>query len=192
MKKIITFFSIIIALILIVDICLFINKNADKNDRFKFAKEYEITEDNIFVYRNAKEAAKILEDGTGVIFFGFSECAWCKAYVPMLNEAAIQIGLDKIYYVDIKKDREKNTKAYQEIIYYLNSNLLNDEEGNKRIYVPNLTIVVDGIVVGNNNLTSMEVGDPKEYWTEKRQNNFKTNIKNLLKPYVTETCYMCR
>ena len=149
----------------------------------KFAKEYEITENNIFVYRNAKEAAKILEDGTGVIFFGFSECAWCKAYVPMLNEAAIQIGLDKIYYVDIKKDREKNTKAYQEIVYYLNSNLLNDEEGNKRIYVPNLTIVVDGIVVGNNNLTSMEVGDPKEYWTEKRQNNFKTNIKNLLKPY---------
>jgi len=192
MKKIITFFSSIVALILVVDACILISRNAEKNDKFKFAKEYEMTEDNIFVYRSAKEAIKILEDGTGVIFFGFSECAWCKAYVPMLNEVAKEVGLDKIYYVDIKKDREKNTKAYQEIVSHLNNNLLTDEEGNKRIYVPNLTVVVDGIVVGNNNITSMEVGDPNEYWTKKRQNNFKATIKNLLKPYVTETCYMCR
>lgn len=192
MKKIITFFSIIIVIILIVDACILVSRNAEKNDRFKFAKEYEISEDNVFVYRSASEAAEIMENGTGVIFFGFSECQWCKAYVPMLNEVAIEIGLDKIYYVDIKKDRDKNTKAYQSIVSHLNSNLLNDEEGNKRIYVPNLTIVVNGIVVGNNNITSMETGNPEEYWTNERKENFKSNIKDLLTPFVTETCYMCR
>ena len=46
----------------------------------KFAREYSIDNDNVFVYRTLEEINKILKNGTGIVYLGFPECPWCKGY----------------------------------------------------------------------------------------------------------------
>ena len=75
-----------------------------ETDGEKFAKEYDqVSEYNVYVYKNINEIIKVLEHGTGIVYFGFPECPWCQAYVPILNEVADIEGLEKIIQIHIKK-----------------------------------------------------------------------------------------
>lgn len=151
----------------------------DKTDARKFKMEYEIlnnrnTEygskylsikidsDNPMIYATADEIIKISED-TGVVYFGFNECPWCRNAVPALVEAAIESEIDKVYYFDIGDDvRDKleltvdkkinviqeKSKDYQKIYDALYDYLdiyegLNDEKI-KRIYAPTVFFFKDG------------------------------------------------
>lgn len=192
MKKIITIFSILIIIILLVDLNLILKRNADKNSRFKVAKDYSITEENVFIYRNAKDIIKILEDGTGAIVFCSKENEYCKYYLSYVNEASNSASLEKIYLVDITKDKNRNSKSYQKIVSLLHNNLLKDTSGNRQIYIPNLTVVLNGMIIGNNNLSAMETVKPTEYWTKERETNFKKTVERLISPLVNKTCYACR
>lgn len=155
-------------------------------DAKKFAKEYKILdEENVFVYSNSNEVIKILEKESGVIFLGYPECTWCRAYAKILNEVAKEENIDKIYYYNIKEDRNTNTKNYQKIANILNPHLLYDDEEKSKIYVPDLTVVKSGKIIGHNNESSLITkldGTPEEYWTKER----KENLKNTLKTYFKE------
>lgn len=156
-----------------------IEEEGSETDAVKFAKEYDVTEDNVFAYRTADEIIKILENGTGIVYLGFPECQWCRAYVPMLNEVAKANNIDKIYYYNISQDRKDNTENYQKIVSLLDENLLYDEEGNKRIYVPDVTFVLNGKIIGHNNDSSVvtkDDGTPEEYWTESKKANLKAEL----------------
>ena len=136
-----------ILLAVIVGICLytaFTSKN-EVSDAKKFSLDYtEVGEDNIFVYRTDEEIIKILEGGTGIVFFGFPECPWCQAYAPMLNEVAKESGIEEIYYYNIKDIRKANTENYQKIVSILKDYLPKDKVGNERVTVPDVTIVKEG------------------------------------------------
>lgn len=67
-------------------------------------KNISIMEDNNIEYIDMKQASEILENGSGIIYFGFAACPWCRNAVPVLLEAMENASLDKIYYVDLKKD----------------------------------------------------------------------------------------
>lgn len=67
-------------------------------------KNIEVKSDNNIVYISTKEAADILDSGSGVIYFGFSSCPWCRNLVPVLVDAINSTGLDKVYYVDVRPD----------------------------------------------------------------------------------------
>lgn len=167
----------------------------NKTDAERFSSEYtKVNEDNLFVYKNSKEIIEILENGTGVVYLGFPECPWCQAYAPYLNEVAKEVGLDKINYLNIKDIREDNTKEYQEIVSLLGDNLLFDEDGNHRIYVPDVTIVKDGVILGHNNETSVvtdEDGTPTEYWTTEKVANLKNELTTMMKKIVPNVCTTC-
>ncbi len=120
-------------------------------------KDITIEKDNNIVYISIDEAAKILEDGSGVIYFGFSACPWCRNLVPVLIDAMKSSELDTIYYVDVKKDdkpendirdtfvlddkdrarkgKEASSDAYYDVLLYLASYLddyeLTTEKGKK-------------------------------------------------------------
>ncbi len=65
-------------------------------------KEISILDDNNIVYISVDEAADILDSGSGIIYFGFSACPWCRNIVPVLLNAMNSTSLDKIYYVDVR------------------------------------------------------------------------------------------
>ena len=127
----------ILLIILVVSVLLTGCKDKTKEeetDSQKFSKEYtDVSEYNVFVYKDIDEIIKILEHGTGIVYLGFPECPWCQAYVPKLNEVADVEGLEKVYYYNIYNDRKENTEKYQKIVSILSDHLQYDEEGNKHI-----------------------------------------------------------
>ncbi len=67
-------------------------------------KEITILDNNNVKYINLEEAAKILDSGSGVIYFGFAACPWCRNAVPVLLDAMESTSLDTIYYVNVRPD----------------------------------------------------------------------------------------
>ncbi len=185
---------------LMVVIMLFITgcnneKVEESSDATKFSKEYSgVEEDNIFVYKNIEEIIKILENGTGVVYLGFPECKWCVAYVPMLNDVAKKSGVEKINYFDIKEDRENNTDEYQQIVTLLKDHLGYDDEGNHRIYVPAVIVVVNGEIKGFDDETSFDTkgfDEPSEYWTNDAVENLENKLSTMMEELSTNACTSC-
>lgn len=171
---------------------VFIKKD-NNTDNIKFSKEYtSVSKDNVFVYRSKDEIINILEHGTGIVYLGYPECPWCMAYVPLLNEIAKNEGIEKIYYYNIREDRKNNTEFYQKIVSILNDYLNYDEEGKKRIFVPNVTFVKEGKIIFNDNETSLiSEGTPSEYWTEEKKTLFNEKFRKNINELLDDVCTSC-
>lgn len=163
------------------------------SDAIRFASEYStVSKDNPFVYRTGDEIVDILEHGTGVVFLGFPSCPWCQKYVGYLSEVAKEKGLEVVNYYDIEQDRADNTELYQKLVSILSPYLQYSDEGQRRIFVPNVTFVIDGQIVGNDLETSKYTGgetDPDNYWTEGRVNDLKMRLGSLIQQVIdAENC----
>ena len=189
-KKIIALLGVII-LILIGIVIFLVVKNGkrdtvvnEKSDAVKFAEEYtEIDDDNVFVYSDVDEIIDILESGTGVVYLGFPECKWCQRYVTYLNEVAKSRGIDKIYYYNIRQDRNDNSENYLKIVELIKDYLQVDDEGNPRIYVPAIIFMSDGKIIGFDDETSLDtkgLDSPDEYWTDEEINDLKAKLNEII------------
>lgn len=184
-KKYLLIVSVIILVLL--GALFFIGGNKEKklSDGERFAQEYEgIEEDNVFVYRNIDEIINIMERGTGVVYLGFPECPWCHAYVKYLNEVAKEVGIEKIYYYNVLEDRTNNTENYQKLTKILKGHLQYDEEGNEKIYVPNVSFHIEGKIIGNDYETSKDTHgfkEPSDYWTEDEVKELKNTLTKYMK-----------
>lgn len=162
-----------------------------ETDAEKFASEYSIDNDNVFVYRTLEEINKILKNGTGIVYLGFPECPWCKGYVPYLNEVAKKAKLDKIYYFNILKDRKNNTDDYKKTVELLKDYLKYDDEGNKRIYVPAVIAVNKGKIVGFDDETSYDTKGyekPEDYWKNEDLDGLKKRLSDMIKASFPSYC----
>ena len=199
MKKKVIIGIIVVVVLIAIAVSLFLalrnNKEEDMSDAERFAQEYtQVSDNNVFLYRNAEEIVRILENGTGVVYLGFPECKWCQKYVTYLNEVALDNDITRIYYLDILEDRTNNTEEYQEIVSLLDEYLEYDEEGNKRVFVPAVIVVDRGEIVGFDDETSLDthdLDDPEEYWTEEEVRDLNEKLA-LMFDYVNDgTCNEC-
>ena len=198
MKKKNIFIIIGIIVLIIIGFISFLIINKDNNqdddkvneDAKKFATEYKtVSEDNVFVYRDIDEIIRIMEKGTGVVYLGFPECPWCGAYVKYLNEVAKEVGIEKIYYYNILNDRKDETEEYKKILSILGDNLQNDEEGNPRVYVPNVSFHIDGELIGNDCETSLDTHNlekPEDYWTDEEVKDLKEILTKYMEKIYLE------
>ena len=189
-KNVYIIFGIIAVLILIISLS-FLFKKDKMSDAERFAKEYDFTVNNVFVYRSLDEINKILENGTGVVYLGFPECPWCRGYIPYLNEVAINEHLDKIYYFNILNDRKNNTSSYKKTIELLNDYLKYDNEGNIRIYVPAVIAVNNGKIVGFDDESSLDTKGyetPEEYWKNEDLDGLKKRLSDMIKASFPSYC----
>lgn len=189
-----------IIVILLAILCFFIWKyikpsDSQDKDAIRFSEEYtKVSEDNVFDYVSATKIIDILKNGTGVIYLGFPECAWCQQYVVYLNEVAKENDIETIYYFNIKDARTNNTESYKKITELLKNYLPTDDEGNERVYVPDVTFVKDGVILGHDNETSIvtdEDGTPDTYWTSEKISNLKTRLSNYMNLIKETTCTNC-
>ncbi|MEG0314329.1 MAG: hypothetical protein RR646_03590 [Erysipelotrichaceae bacterium] len=160
-----------------------VEKVAPTADEIKFKTEYEsynnkdkesgkgkhlemnIIENNHMKYSNYEEVSKVLDNGTGVIFFSFPTCPWCRNAAPVLAKAADEAGVKEILYYNCLDIRDKKklgedgeiviekegTKEYYALLDKLKPHVaeyegLNDGT-NKRIYFPTAVFVKDGKVM---------------------------------------------
>ena len=163
-------------------------RKANASDAVKFSENYPlIGQDNVFVHKKTGEIIDILGSGTGIVFLGFPQCIWCQAYAVILHEVAQELGVEEIFYGDIRHDRQNNTRNYQTIVSLLDGHLHLDDDGKPRIYVPDLTVVKDGQIVGRNNETSVMEGiAPVDYWTNSRVDTLKRQLSAMIKEIYPE------
>ncbi len=150
------------------------NANSTTMSANDFANEYPaVGADHVFTPVTGEQIVEILRSGSGVVYLGFNECGWCQAYVPILNQAAKQAGIEKIYYFDILADRREQSSIYHEILALLGNHLDKDEQNLPRVYVPDVSIVKNGQIIFHNNdtsqATSAKDGPPEQYWTSERR-----------------------
>ncbi len=89
-----------------------------------------------------KESLRMFEEGgTGILYYGYTECAWCNRAVPELNEVAKELNLT-IYYVDASAKVEK--EDYKKLLEYIDPVLKVNSSGEKGFYVPAVIGVKNG------------------------------------------------
>ncbi len=209
-KNIIIILLIVIIIFGIIGIFQ-LKSNVNKDGR-KFKEEYEslngkatgkddkkymrlsIDENNPVTYVDLGEALKILKNDTGVIYFGFPECPWCRNLVPVLLEAIKEAEYKNVYYCNALNDRDKKhldadgkiivdqegSKEYQELLEYLYDKLsvyegLNDDKI-KRLYFPTVVFVKDGKVVDFHENTVDTQEDPYQALTEEQHNELLNTL----------------
>lgn len=195
-KNIIVLLSILVVLVITVAVYFFLIKKEEVTpDNVKFAKEYtKISEDNLFKYKTLEEVNKILTKGTGVVYLGFPECPWCQEYVKYIDEVSKSVGLDKVYYSNILDDRKNDTEEYKETVKILSDYLSNDDEGNKRVYVPSVIVVSSGKIVMFDDETARDTkgyDSPKEYWQSENLTALKTKLTDSFEKVKSNACTDC-
>lgn len=192
-------------------------ESLENKDGAKFKEEYEalnckeddedcknltldIEKDNPIVYSSYEEIFKLLEDGTGVIYFGFPGCPWCRNLVPVMIDAAEEVGITEIYYLNNREDRNtieldskgkpKTTKegtdnyfklleeigtfASNYTVYDKNDKEVELEE--KRLYFPTILVVKDGQVVAFHEATVKSQENPYVALTEDQVKELKDTL----------------
>lgn len=193
MKKNVIILSVIVVIALVIAILFFLLNNKGMSDGERFKQEYEelndshlevnIDSDNMIKYIGLEEAIDIIKNDTGVIYFGYPSCPWCRNAVPVLLDAASSTSLDTIYYVnaynirDVKEIDDGNIvttnegdRLYDDLLEVLDDILdpytltLDNGEvidlGEKRLYVPMVLFVKDGEVVSYHLSTVDSQEDP--------------------------------
>ena len=194
MKKNVIILSVIVVIALVIAILFFLLNNKGMSDGERFKQEYEelndshlevnIDSDNMIKYISLEEAIDIIKNDTGVIYFGYPSCPWCRNAVPVLLDAASSTSLDTIYYVnaynirDVKEiDDDGNIvttnegdRLYDDLLGVLDDILdpytITDDNGEvidlgeKRLYVPMVLFVKNGEVVSYHLSTVDSQEDP--------------------------------
>lgn len=208
-KTIITLLTIIILFILIIGLYFIFYKQLDN---IKFKNEYEILnkqkgyldidipKDNNVKYANFDELMEFLDEGTGIVYFGFPECPWCRNALPVLLKTAKENEINNVYYFNAKTIRDekelkngkiittkKGTKEYYKLVEKLKDHLgvyegLEDSHI-KRLYFPTVVFVMGGKIVGTHIGTVDSQKDPSKHLTKKQENEltdiYNANIKKI-------------
>ena len=176
---------ILMLIIVIVTIIIVVVSNKDVDDEKRFSEEYtSVPINNRFKYASIDEVLDIVKNDSAVIYLGYSECIYYQDYAKYLNEVIYDTKVD-IYYLNVYKDRKKDTKKYHELLELLDEFLPYNEVHERQILVPASIYVSDGKIIYYNDETSYvtrDMEDTKSYWTVDRINQFKNNIL----PYIEQ------
>ncbi len=206
MKKVIAL--LILALIIV-------GCSKQESDGAKFKKEYEalngqdtdsgkayteltISADNPMVYASYDEIKEMLTSGTGIIYFGFPQCPWCRQALPVFLEAAQDANLTKVLYYNNKDQRDtkhlddngkvvtdtEGTSEYAELLTLLGDSAsayegLNDSSI-KRLYFPTFVFVNEGKIVGVHEATLSDVEDPYKALTSEQHDTLYKIYEELI------------
>lgn len=211
-KIVITIAVVLIVILIALGLYFLLNK---ENDNIKFKNEYEklnsqkgyldieIPKDNNVKYASFDELMEFLNNGTGIVYFGFPECPWCRNALPVLLESAKENEIQNIYYFNAKPIRDEKelkdgkivtnkegTKEYYELVDKLKNNLGSYEglgdDSIKRLYFPTAVFVMGGKIVGTHIGTVDSQEDPSKPLTKnQKQELLDIYNENINKIYGT-------
>ena len=169
----------------IIVILLFGLLTACKEDTIMLDYPGLIDKKHIFEEINVDELLnKINNEETFLAILGFPECPWCRAIMPELNETGKEMGLKKIYYVNILKMREETSidhAKYLELKEYLD--ICVDKE-NDRVNAPTTFSVKKGVLMDYNLDTvssHVKVDNELPSLTDEQKVELKEILKRIIK-----------
>lgn len=192
-KKMICGSIIVLMLLVLIGVILY------QNDSFRFKISYEyinyveynngkkikvsIPWNNPIKYISEKEVINFFKEGTGILYFGYNTCPWCRNAIPVLIEASQSQEIDTIYYADI---HHLNLSSIRKELYQiLDSYLEEDEEGNKILAVPDVYFVKEGEILGKHRGTVDSYYNPYQEMKPEE----KKELLNIYQEYIKEIVY---
>lgn len=207
----------------------------DKDDALKFKEEYEalngtlsstgkkiknisISSSNPIKYSSYDEIIDVIKNKTGVIYFGFPECPWCRTALPVLLKSAEEYNIDKIYYMNMERERDfyevkdgklvlkkdengkeiKGSKGYFKLLKLLDSELddyiVKDDNqkeykvNEKRMYVPFVVFVKNGKIIGTHQSTVSSQIDAYSNLTDDQYDELSGIYQEYLKKISNNYC----
>lgn len=225
---------VLIAFVIFVSVLAFQEKKEKmgnvSTDAFTFKKEYEslnnmvhenngktmkeltIASDNPVTIVGEEKAVALLENGTGILYMGFSDCPWCRTMVPVLLQSLAALHIDQLYYLNIQEIRDvlvlndknkvetikEGTESYYKMLEIMDSVLepyyLETENGKKidtkekRIYAPAVIGFKDGEIVGAHLGTVESYTDPYQDLTKEQQIELTDSYKELIRRVYDIEC----
>ena len=168
--------------------------------------------DNPFVYASEETIIDLLENKTGVIYFGFSSCPWCRSMLPILNEAASEVGMGRIYYLNVQDIRDtleldennkvvttkEGSNGYYQILSlldeYLSEYTLEGKKNElvdtneKRLFAPTVVGVRNGEIVGFHEGTVDTQENGFSTLTDEEKEELKKIYVEILNQTLEGTC----
>ena len=126
------------------------------------------------------------EKQTGVIFYSRVSCPFCNAAVPVLNDAAKELGV-RILYTDIedpefmKLSRQERDGKVFHLMELIDSILKTDDNGEKAFFIPLLIAVKDGEIMDS--YVSVSEGIDTEHFENTPQENID-HLRELYKRVI--------
>lgn len=138
----------------------------------KTIRELSISQNNPVDILTEEETVRLLKEGTGLVYFGFADCPWCRSLLPVLLKTLDNMSVSRLYYLNIGSIRdtlvlddknkvevkEEGTQGYYQILDALDSVLepfyLTTADGKKvdtkkkRLFAPTIVGVKNGEIVG--------------------------------------------
>ncbi len=179
--------------LIIIIVCIFlitgcsVKKVQELTDAEKFATEYNISDNNPFVYATYEEIDNIF-NSSGIIFLASPDYSGSQKAAKVLNEVALKNKTDKIYYYNSTKIREKNSKKYKKLVKYLDEYIKKSKDEEVELNLPIIVSVKEGKIIGYSNYFSKESHLSEEKLTKKRLTIIKEEYKKILN---YEECSNC-
>lgn len=158
-------------------------------DGAKFEQEYEALNDNGIVvdidsdvnikYLELSEVVDFLENKTGVIYFGFPKCPWCRNIIPVLLDVATDNN-QIVYYFNPQDVRGTDNEEFDKVMEILDEYLLVNSDGEKTLYVPDVYFVKEGNIVGHYLGSVSSQTNPYENLTETQKEELYNIYKELI------------
>ena len=184
---------VVYTIIFIVCIALFILigkmdfKTDSESEAKKFSNIYPMVSDNnVYVFATATDVLNILNGRSGVVLLGFPSNKWTSYYAKILNDVAMELGIEKISYYDFLSDRDESNGTYETVVKTLNVYAPVDDEGNQNLQAPTVIVVKDGNVLGYFDETSIIKGlaSPEVYYNDYQISTTHDNFKRVLEEYL--------
>lgn len=168
--------------------------NDNENEYIKI----NINENNKVKYATFDEITSLLNNGTGVIYFGFPSCPWCRRTLPIFLNACGKYNIDNIHYYnaldirDVKHlddknniivDKQGDEKYYKliQILYdYLGEYKGLNDPSIKRLYFPTYVFVKDGKILGVQVSSVNSYTSTSNDMTDEQKNELSNIFENYL------------
>ena len=178
----------------------------------KTIKELSISSTNPVDILTEEETITFLENGTGLLYFGFADCPWCRTLLPVLLSTLDNMSIGKLNYLNISNIRdtltldeknkvevqEEGTKGYYRILELMDSVLkpfyLETTDGKKidtkkkRIYAPTIVGVKNGEIVGIHVGTIDSQENGYDVLTKEQENELANQLIELINKVYDTSC----
>lgn len=165
------------------------------NDNLRFKLDYEflnnipyengrripvsIPFNNHIEYIEGKKIIETLKTKTGIVYFGYNSCPWCRNVIGLLIETANENKIKPIYYVDIHHAID-NVK--EELKEYLKDYLRVDEETKEKVLaVPDVYFIKNGKIIGHHISTIKSYKNPYKGMNDQQKKELKGIYQEIIK-----------
>ena len=184
--------------------------NGTKNSSDKDYLEVNIPDKNLVTIKTDEEIIDVLKNGTGVVYFGFNSCPWCRSLVETLIKTAKNTNVKNIYYVDVLDIRssyevknkklnktKEGTEAYYEILevlddylteYKITSDKKDYDTKEKRLYAPTIVALKNGEIVGFHEGTVKSQTDPYLGLNDTEEKELEGIFKEMFLKIEDDSC----